>query len=148
MDERLPLGPLDATTLQMLLEKERAHRAELEQEVARLQAAVARQNDVILRLERRDAERGRELQTMRTLVTGLTEQNRLLRQQVAALEQENARLRGVPLAPASDQAPKVKPAVPQREQKVRNKRAPEHNHGRQKLERANRWETHAVEQCP
>jgi len=148
MDERLPLGPLDATTLRMLLEKERAHQSELEQEVVRLRAAVARQNDVILRLERRDAERARELQTMRTLVTGLTEQNRLVRQQVAALEQENARLRGVPLAPPPDPAPEVKPAVPQREQKVRKKRAAEHNHGRHALEHATRWETHAVEECP
>jgi transposase len=148
MDEHLPLGSLDATTLRMLLEQERAHRVELEQEVARLRAAVARQNEVILRLERRDAERERERQTMRTLVTGLTEQNRLLRQQVAALEQENARLRGVPLAPAPDPAPAVKPAAPDREPTPRKKRAPENNHGRQKLDRATRWETHAVAACP
>jgi Fe-S cluster assembly scaffold protein SufB len=74
----------------MLLEKERARTAELEQEVARLQAALARQNEVIVRLEQRDAERERELQQLRLPVTGLTEQNALLRQQVALLTQENA----------------------------------------------------------
>jgi hypothetical protein len=82
---------------------------------------------------------------METLVAAVTEQNRLLRQQVAHLEQENARLRGVPLASAPAPAPEVKPAAPSREPKVRKKRAAEHNRGRLKLERANRWETHAAE---
>jgi len=148
MDECLPLGSLDASTLRMLLEKERARPTELEQEVARLQAGLARQNEVIVRLEQRDAARERELAEMRTLVAGLTEQNARLRQQVARLEQENARLRGVPLAPAPDPTREIRPATPQREQKPRKKRAPEHNRGRRRMERANRWETHAAEQCP
>ena len=148
MDECLPLGSLDAPTLRMLLEKERTYRAELEQEVARLQAALARQNAVILRLEQRDTERERELAELRTLVAGLTEQNGLLRQQVAILQQENARLRGTPLARPPDPAPEVKPATPRRQQKTRKKRAPEHNRGRHRMERATRWETHAAEQCP
>ena len=41
MDERLPLGSLDAATLAMLLEKERTQRHALEQEVRRLQAGAA-----------------------------------------------------------------------------------------------------------
>jgi hypothetical protein len=45
MDERLPLGSLDATTLRMLLEKERTRTQELEQEVAHLQAALAQSSD-------------------------------------------------------------------------------------------------------
>lgn len=148
MDERLPLGPPDAATLRMLLEKEHTHRAELEQELSRLQAGLARQNDVLVRLERRDAARTRQLAEMETLVHAVTEQNSLLRQQVAALQQENARLRGIPLAPAPDPAPEVKPAIPTREPKVRKKRAAEHNRGRLKLERATQWETHAADQCP
>jgi transposase len=148
MDECLPLGSLDASTLRMLLEKERDRRTEREQEVARLQAGLARQNEVIVRLEQRDAARERELGELRTLLAGLTEQNTLLRQQVARLEQEKARLRGIPLAPPSEQAPEIKPATPRRAPKSRTKRAPEHNRGRLKLERANRWMNHAAEQCP
>jgi transposase len=148
MDECLPLGSLDAPTLRMLLEQERARRAELEQEVARLQAALARQNEVIIRLEQRDAERERELAALRTLVAGLTEQNALLRQQVAMLQQEKAQLGGMPLAPPPDPAPESKPAAPRREKRTRKKRAPEHNRGRLKLERATRWVNHAAEHCP
>lgn len=148
MDECLPLGPLDAATLRMLLEKERAHRAELEQDIVQLQASLDRQNVVLMELQRRDAARERQLAEMGTLLAGVTEQNRLLRQQVAHLDQENARLRGVPLAPAPDPPREVKPATPAREPKVRKKRAAEHNRGRLKRERATRWETHATESCP
>lgn len=146
MDENHLLGPLDSTTLQLLLTQERTHRAELDQEVARLRAGLARQNAVIIRLERRDAER--ELSEMRTLVAALTDQNLLLRQRVAQLEQENAQLRGVPMNSAPDPVLEFKPAAPQREPKTRKKRDAFHNHGRLKLERATRWETHGAEQCP
>lgn len=148
MDERLPLGSMDASTLQMLLTQERAARQELEQEVVRLQAGLARQNAVIVALQQRDARRERELEAMRRLQAGLAEQNTLLRQQVATLRQENARLQGKPLAPSPDPEPETKPAMPVREPKVRKKRAAEHNHGRHKLERANRWQTHGVDACP
>src|SRR5947209_18113077 len=148
MDECLPLDSLDASTLRMLLTQERTRREELEEEVARLRAGLARQNQVILRLEQRDAEREQELAVHRTLLAGLTEQNTLLRQQVARLEQENAHLRGMPLAPAPAPVPEGKPATPEREQKTRKQRAPEHNHGRLKLERANQWVDHAAETCP
>ena len=148
MDERLPLGSMDAATLRMLLEQERERRQGLEQEVARLQAGLARQNDMLMELQRRDVARERELQEMRTLVAGLTEQNTLLRQQVARLEQENAQLRGMPLAPPPAPAAEIKPATPRREPHPRKTRAPEHNRGRLKLERPNRWMTHASEQCP
>jgi hypothetical protein len=53
MNECLPLGSLDASTPCMRLTQERSRRAELEQEVARLQAGLARQNETILGLERR-----------------------------------------------------------------------------------------------
>src|SRR5438270_8599116 len=148
MDERLPLGPVEASTLRMLLEKEHAQRAALTQEISRLQAGLARQNEAIIGLQRRDAARERTLGKMEMLLAGVTEQNRLLRQQVAELEQENSQLRGVPVAPAPEPPREIKPAAPRREPTVRKKRAPEHNHGRQKLERATRWETHAAEQCP
>jgi transposase len=148
MDERLPLDSVDASTLRMLFEKERGRTAELAQEVGRLQAALARQNAVVIQWEQREAARQREMAELRALVSGLTEQNTLLRQQVAQLRQENARLRGEPLAPAPDAGPTVKPALPQREKKVRKKRAAHHNTGRRRLDRANRWETHAAEHCP
>jgi transposase len=148
MDECLPLDSLDAATLRLLLTQERTRGEALEQEVARLRAGVARQNQVIMRLEQRDAAREQELAVHRTLLAGLTEQNALLRQQVARLEQENARLRGISLAPAPDSVPEGKPATPQREQTPRRKRASEHNRGRLKLERANRWVDHAAEHCP
>jgi hypothetical protein len=41
MDECLPFGSLDGSTLQMLLARERARSQELEQEVLRLRAALA-----------------------------------------------------------------------------------------------------------
>lgn len=160
MDECLPLGSLDdtqatpsqGTRLRMLLTQERSRREELEQEVARLQAGLARQNEIILGLERRDARRQRELHDMQTLVRGLTEQNTLLRQQVAMLTVENARLRGVPLAPAPEPVPEVKPATPKREPKIRKKRDAKHNAGRhrhpQGTRHATRWQTHAAESCP
>jgi hypothetical protein len=132
----------------MLLEKERRQRTALEQEVSRLQTGLARQNAVILELERRDAERERDLAAMRRLHAGVIEQNTLLRQQVAALRQESARLTDTPLAPTPAPDPEGTPATPQREKTVRKKRAQEHNHGRHRLERATRWQTHAVETCP
>lgn len=148
MDECLPLESVSAPTRRTLLTQERARRADLEQEVVHLRAALARQNEVIIGLQRRDAQRERELQALRTQVAALTEQNALLRQQVAALRQENARLRGEGLGTPPAPEPTIKPATSPREPKVRRKRAPEHNHGRQKLERANRWEDHAAERCP
>lgn len=47
MDECLPLDSLDATTLQTLLTQERTRRQDLEQEVLRLKAGPARQNEVL-----------------------------------------------------------------------------------------------------
>jgi transposase len=148
MDERLPLGSPDAATLAGLLEKEREQRRALEQEVLRLQAGLARQNEHILHLERRDAVRQEEFATMRTLVAGLTEQNTLLRQQVATLEAENARLRGTPLGRAPEAGPEPKPASPQREPKPRTRRGAAHNHGRHRMAHATQWETHAAAHCP
>jgi transposase len=148
MDECLPLDSLDASTLRLLLTQVRSRREDLEQEVARLRAGLARQNQIIIRLEQRDAEREHELATHRMLLAGLTEQNTLLRQQVGALQQENARLRGTALAPAPEPVPAFKPATTERTPKTRKKRAPEHNHGRLKLERATHWVNHAAEQCP
>jgi transposase len=148
MDDHLRLESLSAAALRTLLAQERAHRQELEQEVARLRAALARQNEAIIALERQNTELRREQQELRTLVAGLTEQNALLRRQAAVLHQENARLRGIPLAPAPDPTPEIKPATPKREGRKRKKRAPEHNAGRHRMERANRWMDHAAEQCP
>ncbi|MGI8828102.1 MAG: hypothetical protein ACR2JC_21220, partial [Chloroflexota bacterium] len=88
------------------------------------------------------------VQRLQTLVAGLTEQNTLLRQQVALLQTENARLRGGPRGASLDPEPEVKPATPTREPKTRKKRDPRHNAGRHRMEHATRWETHAEEQCP
>ena len=98
MDDHLRLESLSAAALRTLLAQERARRQELEQEVARLRAALARQNEAIIALERQNTELRREQQELRTLVAGLTEQNALWRRQAALLHQENARLRGIPLA--------------------------------------------------
>jgi hypothetical protein len=83
MDDCLPFESMADATIRTLLAQERTRRAELEQEVRRLQAGLVRQNKRILDLERRDADRERELAAQRELVAALTEQNRLLRQQVA-----------------------------------------------------------------
>lgn len=148
MNERLPLGSLDAATLRMLLTQERSRREEVEQEVLRLHAGIARQNERIVALERENAHLRRAHEEMQTLVRGLTEQNTLLRQQVAMLQAANARLRGVPLAPAPDPASEPKPATPRREPKVRKKRDPKHNRGRRRMAHATHWETHAATVCP
>jgi hypothetical protein len=148
MDECLPLASLSAPALRIQLIQERSRRQELEREVVQLRAALVRQNAVIIRLQQRDAERERELQELRRLVAGLTEQNALLRRQVALLQQENAQLRGVPLAPAPDPEPVCVPATPQREPKVRRKRDASHNAGRRRMERATSWVTHSAQTCP
>lgn len=148
MDECLPLDSSNPTTLRMLLEKERDHRADLEQEVARLRAAIARQNEIVDDLMRQSRERTEELQRLRTLVAGLQDQNTTVRTQAAQLHQELGRLRGMPLAPAPRATPPPTPAAPEREPKVRTKRKPEQNAGRKKTERANRWMNHAAETCP
>jgi transposase len=148
MDERLPLESFTAASLRSLLTQERARRQELEQEVARLRAGLARQNKIILRLERENAELRRQADELHTTVALLTEQNALLRRSLAMLKQESAQLRGVPLAPAPDPVPEFKPATPTKEPKIRKKRDRRHNHGRQRMEHANRWETHAAEECP
>jgi transposase len=148
MDDCLPIESLSEVSLRSLLTSERGRRQELEQEVLRLQAGVARQNAVIIQLERRDAERQREMAELRILVTGLTEQNALLRQQVANLEQECARLRGEPLGKTPAPVPEQKAATPPREKKGRKKRDASHNRGRHRMGHANRWVNHAVEQCP
>ncbi|HEX6507594.1 MAG TPA: hypothetical protein VF221_08185 [Chloroflexota bacterium] len=132
MDDPLRPASPDVPNLRILLA----------QEVARLRAALARQKDVLIALQQREREE------LRTLVARLTEQNRLLREQAAQLHQENARLCETPLALPPDPASAVKPATPKREKNVRKKRAHEHNHGRLKLERANRWVNHAAERCP
>src|SRR5437868_2540935 len=118
MDDSLPLDSSNPTTLRMLLEKERDHRTALEQEVARLRAAIARQNQIVDDLMRQSRERAEELQRLRTLVAGLEEQNTVARTQAAQLHQELGRLRGMPLAPAPTAAPSPKPAAAEREPKV------------------------------
>src|SRR5579884_3755059 len=147
MDECLPPGSPSASTLRMLLEKERERRTELEQEVARLHAGLDRQNAVIMQLMQREAQGQRDRTELRTLVAGLTEQNALLRQEVAQLRAENGRLRGEPPAVPTP-APPIKPATPEREKKPRPARPAEHNRGCRLRQRVTRWETHAVESCP
>lgn len=148
MDDCLPLESLSAASLRMLLARECAFRQDLEQEVTRLQAGLARQNALIMHLQQRDAMREQEAGVSRMLVAGLTEQNGLLRQQLARLEQAQAQERGEPLGRPPAPLPTPRPAPPTREKKTRTKRDSSHNRGRHRLEQATRWETYAVEQCP
>jgi polyhydroxyalkanoate synthesis regulator phasin len=76
----------------MLLEKGHTRRQELEQEVPRLLAGIARQNDIIADLEQHTQHW--EVPELQRLVAGLTEQKTQLRQDIAQLTQEDARLRG------------------------------------------------------
>jgi ribosomal protein S27AE len=148
MDERLLLGSTDPATLRMLLERERAHRTALEQEVARLQAGLARQNERIAQLEQENAQLRRETRELRELIAGLTEQNRLLRQQVAALQSENDRLRGgraEPHQPSPWPSERTKQDTPPKPRRKRDRR---HNHGRQRMSRIDERVTYAVESCP
>jgi len=157
MDDCLSPESLSEAALRTLLTRERAHRQDLEQEVVRLQAGLARQNAVMIQLQQRDATRERELSEYRTLVAGLTEPGTrvrvcVLRQQVAQAEQETAKVRGQSLGKPPAAVPEQKPATLPREKKTRTKRDASHNRGRNRhpkgTRHANRWETHAVEHCP
>jgi hypothetical protein len=134
MDERLPCGSLDAPTLRMLLEQERAKREELTQEVGRLRAGLARQNERIVALERENASLRQTVALQQQMIRGLKEQNALLRAQVADLQAENARLAGTvrePKRPPGDW-PSAR-TKQERDDTPRKQRAPEHNRGRQRL---------------
>jgi septal ring factor EnvC (AmiA/AmiB activator) len=78
----------------MLLEKDRTRRQELEQEVPRLLAGIARQNDIIAELEQQQRTQHREVLELQRLVARLTEQKTQVRQDIAQFKQEHARLRG------------------------------------------------------
>jgi transposase len=149
MDERLPLAALDAPTLRMLLTQERAARAEVEQDVNRLRAAIERQNERIMHLEQQSTQLQADAWERRTIMTGLEEQNALLRQQVAALQTENARLRGdeprVMHQPDPWPTERTKQDTPP---KPRRKRNSKHNHGRQRAERVDETIDHADDACP
>jgi chromosome segregation ATPase len=149
MDERLPLGSLDASTLRTLLTQERAARDEIEQDVGRLQAAIDRQNQRIMQLEQQNAQLRAEIRELRTVLTGLDEQNTLLRQQVATLQAENARLRGG--TPTAIHQPDPWPSERTKQDtppKRRRKRDRKHNHGRQRSERVDERVDHALDACP
>lgn len=149
MDECLPLGSLDAPTLRMLLTQERAARDEVEQEVEHLRAGIDRQNERIMHLEQLNAQLQAQMRELGTVSQGLGEQNMLLRQQVAGLQTENARLRGdVPNAihqPEPWPSERTKQDTPP---KKRRKRDRKHNHGRQRSERADETVDHALDACP
>lgn len=149
MDECLPFGSMDAPTVRLLLEKERAYRHELEQEMARLQAGLARQNERIVQLEAENAKLRRMVAEQHGLITGLQEQNALLRQQVALLEAENTRLRGTP-RPAKPH-PGAWPSErtkQEREDTPRKQRDERHNRGRHRMAQVDEREVHAAETCP
>lgn len=134
MDERLPLGSLDAPALRMLLEKERSEREALVQEVRRLQAGLARQNARIVALERENAQLRQTMTLQQQMIGGLQEQNALLRQQVAQLQAENARLAGAvrePKRPPGDWPSEH--TKQERTAQPRKRREQQHNRGRQRL---------------
>jgi transposase len=149
MDERLPLGSMDAPTLRMLLEKEREHRHGLEQELARLQAGLGRQNERIVQLEAENTQLRRMVSEQQGLITGLQEQNALLRQQVALLEAENTRLRGIPRPPKP--LPGTWPSERtkrERDDTPRKQRDDRHNRGRHRMAQVDERIVHAAETCP
>jgi transposase len=152
MDECLPLGSLDAATLRRLLTQERSRRSDLEHDVARLRAGLARQNERIVQVERESATREQELRETKLVVAALQEQNAVLRQQVAALQAENDRLRGrerVPKRPApqwSNERTRQDPTAD--EERTRKKRDQRHNHGRQRMSRVDETVEHAAASCP
>ncbi|GAC1521067.1 MAG: IS66-like element ISH10B family transposase [Chloroflexota bacterium] len=149
MTEHLSLGSLDAPTLRMLLTQERGRIEELEQEVARLCAGLARQNERIGQLEQENADLRRENRALRAVMAGLQEQNSLLRQQVAALQAENARLAGPPRPPKRQAEPWPSEHTKQEaESTPRTTRDRRHNHGRQRMERVDETVIHAEESCP
>lgn len=148
MDERLPLGSLDAATLRMLLEQERGKREELAQEVARHRAGLARQNARIVALEQENAQLRQTVTLQQRMIGGLQEQNALLRKQVAQLQAENTRLAGTvrePKRPPGDWP--STPTKQEREETPRKQRAQEHNRGRQRLE-PDAEIRHAAKTCP
>jgi hypothetical protein len=148
MDERLPLGSLDASTLRMLLDQERTKREELTQEVARLRAGLARQNARIMALERENAQLRQTVALQQQMIAGLQEQNAVLRQQVAQLQAENARLAGTvrePKRPPGDWPSER--TKQEREETPRKKRDQQHNRGRQRLP-PDVEIRHAADRCP
>jgi transposase len=149
MDDGLPLASLSASTLRVLLTQERARHAELEQEVARLSAAVARQNERIIALEAENAELRRIVAEQQQVIAGLQEQNALLRQQVAALQAENARLRGG--APKGLHQPEPWPSAHTKQERPshpRKKRDRKHNRGRHRMAQVDERIEHAADACP
>jgi len=148
MDERLPLGSLDAPALRMLLDRERRQREELAQEVARLRAGLARQNERILVLERDNTALREVVVTQQQLIAWLQEQNALLREQVAQLQAENTHLAGT--SRESKRAPGEWPNARTKQEgagKTRTKREGQHNRGRQRLP-PDPEVRHAAERCP
>src|SRR5579859_1266757 len=148
MDERLPLGSLDAPALRGLLEKTRLREEALAQDVARLRAGLARQNERIIALERENAQLRQTVALQQQMIDGLQEQNAHLREQVAQLQAENARLTG------SGRPPKRPPGEwpsdrtkQEREATPRKRRDQRHNRGRQRL-RADVEIQYAAETCP
>jgi hypothetical protein len=149
MDDGLPLASLSATTLRSLLTQERAKYAALEQELARLSAAIERQNERIIALEQENAQLRRIVAEQQEVIAGLAEQNALLRQQVAALQQENARLRGEPPTPAHQASPW--PSERTKQERVsgpRKTRDGKHNRGRHRASQVDERIDHAVSSCP
>lgn len=149
MDDGLPLGSLSATTLRILLTQERERHRALEQEVARLSAAITRQNERIIVLEEENAELRRVVAEQQSVIAGLQEQNGLLRQQVAALQQENARLRGE--TPAASHQPSPWPSErtkQERESGPRKHRDGKHNRGRHRASQVDERIECAASSCP
>lgn len=149
MNDDLWIESTNPATLRMLLAQERAARQDQTQDLARLRAGVARQNERIVQLERENATLRQELQETRLLVAALQEQNALLRQQVAALQQENQQLHGVERTPKRPAPQWSNDRTKQEgEERPRTKRDRRHNHGRQRMTRVDETVAHAAASCP
>jgi len=148
---------LNAPALRRALTLERTKRQALEQEQARLQGVLVRQNRRLGEWTEQQQTVRRQVQELLARVEALSAQNAALASEVATLREENARLRagqsgGEQQGAAVRRPPSfVKAKTPQPTTKrPRRKRAAIHNRGRQRLapEQVTQTVAHAVETCP
>lgn len=149
---------LNAPALRRALTLERQKRQGLEQEQARLQGVITRQNGRLAGVTDQYRLVQRQVQELLARVEGLGAQNAALAGEVATLREENARLRAergggeqqgasVRRPPSFVKAKTPQPVTPKR---PRRKRAATHNRGRRRLapEQVTQTVEHAVETCP
>jgi transposase len=147
MDEdRLRLDRLDASTLRMLLTKERAKQQPLNTELARFREVVAQQNERIAQLEATNAALRSQLRELSAQMEAVLAQHAVVRQEVATLRAATARWQEQDTH-RSSWAPEVKPSAKKDPKRVRRQRAAQHNHGRRRMQATTRVR-HELAACP